>query len=824
MGLVPKASFSTGELDPVLQERTTLDKFKNGLATARNVIVGKTGSVLSRPGRSFIVTGKLDNSLYVNYSPRMSGIWIEWGHQYVRVYTFNPAPGSGPLLFDTAHALTAADIPNLHFETSTIYIYIFCAGKLTLKFNYVTGAFVTAANVFSIPPAPVSVSGTAAGTPTGYYVDYAVTYIQNGQESAPIYLTTASTLKLPIADGQSNVIDAELFATIPTGVSEMRVYRRPQSAGAYGLIGSTNYFYTPSGTLYDGVFTDFGGAADYSQSIPTIIQTPDSLSPVNFNSKTGVVYQQRLIISDDLDKEAILATRPGFQNDMYRDYPLGAASALKFKAGTSGYARVLRMLDSDGLVVFTTAGVFLNTGPLDVSNLALAKKGTWIIQDNLPALPVPGGVFFVDAATNSVRNLVWSYQLAGYYAEELSIYSAHLFFKKVVTSWAFQEGNFPLLWCTFDDGTFASFTYEFDHDMKAWTRHDSSLFVESVAGTGLANKTLFVVKNGTTRYTEVTIARNVSGAALASNPDADKNQSCALMDSIFTNDGNINQFLTGADNFQFNFATSNVAQDWGGVLTLRAGTSSVFNATVAGGQIPVWPTPIVGVTIRAFDSDKTAFDFKIVKYTSPSEVDVQPVLPLPLELQVGARLYQTFNVLTVPNFSEGEAVSVVVDGFVISSPNNDIDNYTPIIVTGGTITLPNGLLGAIIHVGRPITADVETLEIDTVEQAPTLIESELINKMYVKVHNSTGLYVGARFPLSNLVKGMQDLDLYRVDYSDPNPIIGNRYKQPDTKRVEITVPGDWKRQGKIALRQVDPVHFEILSIIPDVEVLTRSDR
>jgi len=132
-------------------------------------------------------------------------------------------------------------------------------------------------------------------------------------------------------------------------------------------------------------------------------------------------------------------------------------------------------------------------------------------------------------------------------------------------------------------------------------------------------------------------------------------------------------------------------------------------------------------------------------------------------------------------------------------------------------------------VGRPIAADIKTLNISSVEQSPTLIESLTVNKMYLRMFESRGLYISNDFPEEEAggvdgtsVKKMQDLDIF--DVPSGRDIIGNRYKKPASKRVEQTLPGTWESQGKVSIRQVDPIHFEILSIIPDVEVLKRSDR
>ena len=171
----------------------------------------------------------------------------------------------------------------------------------------------------------------------------------------------------------------------------------------------------------------------------------------------------------------------------------------------------------------------------------------------------------------------------------------------------------------------------------------------------------------------------------------------------------------------------------------------------------------------------------------------------------------------------------LIPSSVSNSPFNDVERYEDVIVSSGTITLPRSERGAIIIVGRPITSDIKTLNVSTVEQSPTQVESLIVSKLYIRIHETRGLYVGGQFPEEkdgevdgNSVKGMEDLD--KFDVPSGRDIIGNRFKAPSSKRIEQSISANWESNGKIALRQVDPIHFEILSIIPDVEVLPRSDR
>lgn len=809
MALSVKSSFAAGELDPALRERTTFDKYQSGLATARNIIIGKTGRVISRPGRSLFKKTKLSDRQVLIYSPKNSGYLIEWGHLYVRVYDFD-----GNLVgTERSHSLTEDDLPNIRFETTGVYVYIFCDGKILRKLNFTTCTFVS--SILNIPTNPIYASSTITGT--GYDLDYLFTMVINGEEGLQPLVNGVG--KLPINAGESNilVVDLSIFGVIPN-FTEMRVYRRPRNGGAFGFVGSSTYT-NLSGSTFSCTFIDNGEVADYTHNPPSSVIGSDTTHDyaINLLSKLGIIYQQRLLltsglnttISSGLNREAIYASRPGFQDDFYRDYPLNDASALLFKSGTSGHAQVLRMLDNDGLVVFTTVGIFLSGGQLGPSNLSLTKKGNWVIDENVPPLAVPGGALFIDLSTNTVRQLSWSTEAASYSGTELSTFSNHLFVGKRVVSWDFQEGDVPCLWVVFDDGTFASFTYEPEQAMRAWTRHDSIVNVEAVAGTGYANKTFFLIEKDGERYIELTVPRYISGATLASDSEADKGHSIAAMDSMLSFRTLLNDSFVGTDNFTITPVTTDV---WDGPLRITTGGSNIFPSPGIGD---------VGTIIRFFDTDETSIDLEVISWVGPRDITVQPSALFPSSAALTARLYKTTNVLTGLDHLEGEYPSVIVDGNVICSPNNDDQNYHAVQVVSGSLTLPNDMLGAIIHVGRPITFDMETLDIDTVEQRPTLIESKTVNKLYLKTYNSRGLYVNNTFPNNDKVDGMQDIDSISVDYTEDNPIIGNTYQKPKTNRYEVILPGDWKSQGRVCIRQVDPLHFEILSIIPDLEDMRR---
>jgi len=837
MSLKNQLSFSSGELDPILHDRVTLERFQNGLHTGRNGMISETGSLLSRFGRYHFVKAKFDDKPIRVFSPPNSSIFLEIGEEviegsafpliYIRVYGFN-----GALLHEYLEFIVVRpqDIKNLHIFSSGEETYFFRG----VKDQPYDGAFkirhqppytyTQATDLFKIPTMPFTVGWSYTVLATGYAIDYAVTKVVNGEETEP-YIWQNINFKKPIATTEYAYLTIEVDDN-PANldlINEVRFYQRPKDGSGFGYIGKTTNIYVDAGKI-KAKFSDIGMNADFTNGPPIPIANERLSDQVNLGflrMGTGTVYQQRLLIGNFLDfnKEAILASRPGFKNNFYRDAPISADSALNFKSGTTGNAEVLRMIDSDGLVVFTTAGVYVSVGALSPTNIALQRRGSWVIDESIPPLVIPGGLFFVDKVTSKVRQLIYSQEIGTYIAADQSIFSDHLFKKRTIKSWSFQDGTAPLLIVNFSDGTFATLTYNYEQQMKAWMRHDSIYPVEQVEGTGIEDTSIFVTNKNGTRYIEFTIPRTISSTQYASNPEVEITAFCAYMDALKVKTNLINNYLHD----DILILAPVVPDDWSGNLKLTCGTSEIFLAGTFGE---------LGNVYRHFNpKDKTRTDLEVIQWINDNEIIVKPSLEFPEEYAVGCRLYLTHTIVEGLEHLEGEEVSVISDGDVMSSPYNDNqqDNMNVLTVIGGEIEYSNNHRSAISIVGRPIVGDIKTLNISTVEQSPTTLESLTVNKLYVRVFETNGLFVGNQFPENKdeevdgtSVKEMESLD--RNFTPNTHMITGNRSKPKTSKRIEVTIPGSWENNGEMALRQVDPLHFEILSIIADVEILRRSDR
>jgi len=834
MALKSLLSFSTGELDPVLHDNVTLHKFGKGLDTARNVIIGKTGSILSLPGRANFSIPFL-NKKFRLYRPPNTTILTQWGLDFVNVFDFSTGhsvtvgftntdtvftPDGGT----TFRALTEDELSQINFVSSKQYVYIFIKGFETLKFDYSTVTFEYFATAFGlgVTGGKPTNGGVAINSSSGYAANYAVSQVVNGQESEILEIPGGHNV--PVASGQSNTITV----TVDDNFTEIRVYRRPSNGGAYGYLGSSTYSSVPVSSRVAS-FTDLGSTADFTNG-PISLVTEAGLNGKNAiqtHGRTGVIYQQRLLITDETITEAILASRPGYENNFYRDFPYDANSALSFKSG-SGRAEVLRMVSNNGLVVFTTVGIFVNSGVLNIDNLALTKVGNWIIDETVAPLAVPDGVFFIDKTTNSVRQLIYSRNIQTYTTIEHSIFSNHIFRSKTITTWTFQNGSAPLVIVTFSDGTLAYFTYHYEHQMKAWTRGDERWPVEQVEGTENPDTTFYVVNKNGTRYIEVSLPRFVLPQRVSDFPEYDKL--------------NFNFPMNGINSF-YVLLTDRLATSE--IMTvdeiLANDTTENYEYSVIGSSTTnVFLTYSVGDRFRWFDpDDNTSIDFEIYEKVDDTNVKIKSIIRIPDKYLFSNPSYnfkdfRMFEILTsfaVPTNLANETVSLVSDGYVIASPNNKVESY-PTITLGAalsTYNLPLGAEGAIIIVGRPIVMDIKTLNVTTLSQAPTFVESLNLEKLYLRLHNTRGLYIDNQFPenAQNEKDGDYNTNMTDIEYrytGNFQDIVGNKPTPPSTMRVEQTIPGNWETQGQVAIRQVDPLHFEILSIIPDIEKLNRSNR
>jgi hypothetical protein len=139
---------------------------------------------------------------------------------------------------------------------------------------------------------------------------------------------------------------------------------------------------------------------------------------------------------------------------------------------------------------------------------------------------------------------------------------------------------------------------------------------------------------------------------------------------------------------------------------------------------------------------------------------------------------------------EGKTVSAVSDGDVL----------TPVVVSGGSITLSRR--GVRVVVGLPYVSELETLNL-SVQDAEIRERKRVVSKVSAEVEATRGLCVGV---------DRAHLDEWRPadGYGESRPVV------PVTGLATVRVAGTWDNNGRIVVRQQDPLPAAVLSILPEV--------
>jgi hypothetical protein len=151
---------------------------------------------------------------------------------------------------------------------------------------------------------------------------------------------------------------------------------------------------------------------------------------------------------------------------------------------------------------------------------------------------------------------------------------------------------------------------------------------------------------------------------------------------------------------------------------------------------------------------------------------------------------------------EGKQVSIFADGDVRASPNNSA--YTVRTVSGGSVALGGSYTKVLV--GLPFTADLETLDIDMVDNTTMKAQNRLVSNLALTLNRSRGLYVGRPDqPTTPLpLNGLSALPLKAGETTAT--IIS------DTRDINVRTKYD--NHGRVFIRQVDPLPAEILMIAP----------
>jgi hypothetical protein len=764
-------SFSAGELSPATFARVDLARYYTGLRTCRNFVVLPEGGAQNRAGLEYICevkTSSLKTRLIAfQYSTTQTYI-LEFGNLYIRFVSLGGQVVSGGVPYEIASPYGTADLFDIKFTQS--------ADVLTLVHpNYAPnelkrlGPTSWTLTAVAFQPGIAAPTGLAAvaltggtGTTTNY--NYRVTAVSSFA-SGSVESWPSNTASVASWDNKSG---ATLTWAAVAGADHYNVYK-DKSSGVYGYVGQSSSL----------TFTDVNITPQTDKTVP-IGYNP--FAGGNNPSVVGYFQQRQVFAASTANPQTIWMSRVGdFHNFGYSD-PTRDDDGIELTLASREVNQIRHLVSLRELLALTSGAEWSITASSDqgitpetVSAIPQSYFGSSSV---IPAV-YANTALYIQARGGKLSTLAFSYVSDGFQPQDVSVLSSHLLRGYTIQDQVFTLAPNGVLWMVRNDGALIGFTFLPDQQVYAWHRHDTDGDVESVASVPEGDEDVLyaIVKrtiNGVTkRYIERMASRQLTKFGSGDYPY----DRAFFVDCGLTYDGRV----AGA-------ATLTGGTDWKypNPLTLTVATAT-FSAGMVGRNV---------VMYGGGDEDKIG-DLLIVKisaYTSANVVTVIPQTIVPSSLQGVSATRWGLGATTISglNHIEAKTVSILADGNVLP----------PEVVASGAITLDNPVLVA--HIGLPITSDFETLDITTQNNQALLGAKKRINEIVVLTQESRGIFAGS--DADHLYEFKQRAT---ENYGEPIKLL--------TGRAEIPVSCQWGSEGRMFIRQTDPLPLTILGVMPNLQ-------
>lgn len=809
-------SFSGGEIAPSLYGRVDMAKYATALRKCRNFIVRQYGGAENRPGTRFIAAAKYGDKKCRLIPFQFSTVQtyaLEFGDRYIRVFK----DGGQVLYADGEHKGEV-------FELATPY-----AESELFKLKFTQSADVMTIVHTDHPPMELqrydhddwrlAEVETKNGPFEDINTDKAIK-VYASASTGTVTLTATHNIFGSEQVGKQFYLEQRAVDEVPvwetdkeTAVNDQRRagshYYRANTAGKTGTLRPSH----TEGMSWDGWGGDNGIQWEYLHSGFGIVKIESvgsdgktatgkviSYLPSNavtasnashkwaraaWNKELGypstvTYYQQRLFFAGSHSQpQTIWASRSGDYKDFGRSNPIQDDDRIIYTYAGRQVNEIRHLIDVGSLVALTSGGEYQVTGDqnkvLTPASFAMSSQGA-NGSSNLPPIAVANIALYVQEKGSAVRDLAYSFDVDGYQGTDLTILANHLFQKHQIVDWAFSTVPYSVAWCARDDGELLALTYLREQQVFAWAPQHTDGEFESVCtiSEGAEDAVYFVVKRKvgkkTVRYVERLASRLFT-----------RTEDAFFVDSGLSYDGRNTDpdktvVITGGDG------------DWSYQEEYRLSVlaDNVFKESDIGNEIHIDYTE---------DDENKILKCRIVEVINSKEVTVSPNRNVPPALRSTMTEAWGFarKFFTGIGHLEGKTVNVLADANVAPS----------VVVSGERVEIDTP--SVVVHIGLPVTSELETLDIHINGQETLLDKKKLVKVASLIVNSSRGVWAGTD------KDHLYEYPQREFEYYD-NPV------DDATGIVEINLDSNWSKNGRVFIRQEDPLPLSILAVIPRLDV------
>lgn len=657
-------------------------------------------------------------------------------------------------------------------------------------------ATIAITGVTQADPAVVTVTAHGLSSDEEVYINNVVGMTELNLRHFSVTVLTANTFELNDEDStnftaysssgaiQKAFVRSTAAAAPTSGAPHVVSWARISGAREYNIYKETNGVYGQIGIANGTSFSDINITPN------TSFTPPDSRNPFigagNYPSTVTYIQQRLGFANTDNNTEKVYLSRTANFKNFTTSSPSQDDDAITFNMVGRQVNEVESLLDLGRLVILTSGGEWTaggdSAGVISPSNIN-TKQYSYNGSGSLQPITIDGAALYQQARGSIIRDLSYNFEVDGYTGNDLTIFSSHLFDKYSLVDWAYQQIPHNILWVVRSDGVLLGLTFVRNQEVIAWHRHDLGGLVENVT----------VIPEGNEDALYVTVKRTINGTSRRYVEKLTSRQISNIVD---------NKFMDSHLSYDGRNAAATT-------MTLSGGTNWTFDETLTlTASTAFFAATDVGNAIHLRGASSELIRATITAYTSTTVVSVSPHKTVPADLRATATTDWDKAVDQVGGLwhLEGETVSIFADGFVVGSPNNA--SYSTYTVASGIVTLDKPY--AVIHVGIPYLSDIETLDID-LPSGETLADKEkIVGEVNCFVEETRGVFTGPKPPSNDAVDPLENLVEFKIrdaeDYDSPVSLT--------TDVINVNIKAEWNSNGRVFIRQVDPIPMTILSINP----------
>lgn len=311
----------------------------------------------------------------------------------------------------------------------------------------------------SAPGAPSVPTGVTGSVEFGKEYAYCVSAISDdtGEESLPSPEATAIN-ELSIAGNVTTITWSAV-----AGASMYYIYRKTN--GSWGYIGRSE---TTS-------FIDENITADISQG------PQDGFNPFSGPGKyprCATFIEQRLAFGGTKDEpQAVWLSQSANYENFGSSSPAKDSDAVTFRIKARQVNEIRAMIATRGLLLLTSGAEWIVTGdgngaPITPTQIKIDNQG-YRGSSAIQPITVGSTVLFPQDRGAVVRDFSYEFASDAYAGKDLTVLARDLFEGKSIVAWDYAQAPHSIVWVVMDDGSLISLTYMKEHEVWAWTRHES---------------------------------------------------------------------------------------------------------------------------------------------------------------------------------------------------------------------------------------------------------------------------------------------------------------------------------------------------------------